>query len=107
VLLAKLEELDAYTHTVLQQYPKAERHLLCHDIRQSMADIQRYAVVAWKRYHKKTTLQDMDVEVEVLRSRIRKSVFLKYITPHRYQVWTGHVNEIGKMVGGWIKAANQ
>lgn len=105
-LLAKIEELDAYTHVVLQQYPKMERHLLCHDIRRSMADIQRYAVVAWKRYHKKTTLQDMDTEVEVLRIWIRKSVHLKYITPHRYQVWTQHVNDIGRMVGGWIKAAS-
>lgn len=107
VLLAKIEELDAYTHTVLQQYPKLERHLLCHDIRRSMADIQRHAVVAWKRYHKKTTLQEMDIEVEVLRIWLRKSVHLKYITPHRYQVWATHVNEIGRMVGGWIKATNQ
>lgn len=27
-LLTKLEELDAYTHTVLHQFPKLERHLL-------------------------------------------------------------------------------
>lgn len=107
MLLAKIEELEAYTHIVLQQYPKSERHLLCHDIRRSMADIQRYAVVSWKRYHKKNTLQEMDIEVEVLRIWIRKSVYLKYITPHRYQVWASHVNEIGRMVGGWIKAINQ
>lgn len=28
-LLTKLEELDAYTHTVLHQFPRIERHLLC------------------------------------------------------------------------------
>lgn len=28
VLMTKLEELDAYTHTVLHQFPKLERHLL-------------------------------------------------------------------------------
>jgi len=105
MLLAKIEEVENYTHTVLQQYPKIERHLLCHDIRASLAQIQRLAVVAWKRYHKKTTLQGLDVEVEILRIWIRKSVRLKYITPNRYQVWTQHVNEIGRMVGGWIKAA--
>lgn len=26
-LVTKLEELDAYTHTVLHQFPKLERHL--------------------------------------------------------------------------------
>lgn len=104
-LLAKLEEVEGYTHTVLQQYPRSERHLLCADIRNSLAIIQRLSVVAWKRYHKKTTLQDLDVEVEILRMWIRKSLRLKYITPHRYETWARHVNEIGRMVGGWMKAA--
>jgi hypothetical protein len=30
---------------------------------------------------------------------------LKYITPRRYEIWVRHVNEIGRMVGGWLKAA--
>ena len=30
-LLAKIEEVEAYTHTVLQQYPKIERYALCAD----------------------------------------------------------------------------
>jgi hypothetical protein len=81
-----------------------ERHLLCADIRRSIAAIERLAVVAWKRYHKKTTLQELDVEVEVLRMWIRKSVRLRYITPHRYEVWAIHVNEIGRMVGGWLRS---
>jgi len=104
-LLAKIEEVEAYTHTVLQQYPKIERYALCADIRAALANIQRLSIVAWKRYHKKTTLQDLDVEIEVLRMWIRKSLRLKYITPRRYEIWVRHVNEIGRMVGGWLKAA--
>lgn len=103
-LQAKLEELEAYTHTALQQYPRIERHLLCADIRSTVSAIQRLTVVAWKRYHKKTTLQELDIEIEVLRQWLRKSLRLKYITPHRYEVWARHVNEIGRMVGGWIKS---
>jgi hypothetical protein len=104
-LLAKIEEVEAYTHTVLQQYPKIERYALCADIRAALANIQRLSIVAWKRYHKKTTLQDLDVEIEVLRMWIRKSLCLQYITPRRYEIWVRHVNEIGRMVGGWLKAA--
>jgi hypothetical protein len=40
-LLAKIEEVEAYTHTVLQQYPKIERYALCADIRVALANIQR------------------------------------------------------------------
>ena len=47
----------------------------------------------------------MDIEVEYLRTLIRKSHALGYINIHRYEVWISHVNEIGKIVGGWMKAA--
>lgn len=103
-LLARLEELEGYTHAVLVQFPKAERHLLCAEIQRSMNAIQRLIITAWKRYHKQTTLRDLDVEIEVLRGWIRKSQRLRYINAHRYQIWSEHVGQIGRMVGGWIKA---
>ncbi|NLC35047.1 MAG: diversity-generating retroelement protein Avd [Alcaligenaceae bacterium] len=104
-LLAKLEELEAYTHKALQQYPRIERHLLCSQIQTSMNIIQRLTIVGWKRYHKKTTLQDLDVEVEILRKWLTKSLRLEYINAHKYATWMNHVNEVGRMVGGWLRSA--
>ena len=66
-LMTKLEELDAYTHTVLHQYPKLERHLLCAEMRAATNKLLRLAVVAWKRRQKSGALFDLDVEIEVLR----------------------------------------
>lgn len=48
VLMTKLEELDAYTHTVLHQFPKLERHLLCAEMRGTMNRVIRQVVVACK-----------------------------------------------------------
>lgn len=104
ILLAKLEEADAYSQIALQQYPRVERYALCTDIRQTLTTIERLVIVAWKRYHKKTTLHDLDIELEVLRMLLRKSLRLKYITPHKYEIWSRQVNEIGRMVGGWIRS---
>lgn len=39
-LLTKLEELDAYTHAVLHQFPKLERHLLCAELRSNVGDLR-------------------------------------------------------------------
>ncbi len=102
-ILTKMEELDAYAHHCLLQFPKYERHVLCAEIRGSMTDALRYVIRAAKQYHKKTTLQDLDIQIEVMRSLIRKAHALKYISAHRYQVWSSHINEIGAMVGGWLK----
>lgn len=104
ILLMKMEELDTYSQIALQQYPRIERYALCADVRKSLASIERLTIIAWKRYHKKTTLQDLDVEIEVLRMWLRKSLRLKYITPHRYETWSRQVNEIGRMVGGWMRS---
>lgn len=50
-LQTKMEELDAYTHTVLHQFPRIERHLLCADMRGAMSRMQRLLATAWKRRH--------------------------------------------------------
>lgn len=103
-ILTKMEELGAYTHQVLFQFPKYEKFVLSARIRSVVDEIIRLIVRAGKKYYKKTTLQDLDIEVEFFRSLIRKAHGLKYINTHRYSVWIGHVNEVGRMLGGWISA---
>ena len=103
LMLIKFEEVDSYTDIATKQYPRHERHLLAAETRSAMGSIHRLLITAWKRYHKKTTLSDLDIEVEVLRHLIRKALRKRYINSSRYQVWVGHVNEFGAMLGGWIK----
>jgi hypothetical protein len=103
ILLTKLEELDAYTHTVLHQFPKLERHLLCADLRATTNRLLRLTVIAWKRKQKAAALFDLDVEIEVCRGLVRKAHRLSYISTKRLDVWMRHVNEIGRIVGAWIK----
>ena len=103
-LLISIEKLMTYTNTVIKQFPKYERHLLHDDIRKLMTDILMLSIVAWKRYHKKTTLYDLDTKITVFRFLIRQAFISKYITIHTFEVWSEHVAVIGKMVGGWIKS---
>lgn len=102
-LLARIEDLDAYTHQVLFQFPKMERFVLCAEIRASMNRIIRHVHVAWKRRQKTGALFDLDIELEVLRGLVRKAHRLKYINTRRLEIWSRHIAEIGRMVGAWIK----
>lgn len=102
-LLTKLEELNLYSHKTVLLFPKVERHVLAEDIRKTLATLIRLTITSAKRYYKKTTLQDMDVELEVLRVQIRMARNLEYINDHKYEVWSGHVSEVGRMLGGWLK----
>ncbi|OOE71715.1 diversity-generating retroelement protein Avd [Salinivibrio kushneri] len=100
----KTREMMTYAFSALRQFPKSERFVLAAEIRQCIYKILRLTIVASKRYHKKTTLQDLDVEVTTLRDMVRIALDLRYIDMRRYEIWQRHIAEIGKMVGGWIKS---
>ena len=104
ILQDKLRQLAAYERAVLLQFPRSERHSICQDIRMTTQNIQRLISRCKKRYYKKTTLEDIDVELDLLRELIAESYESKYINVHKYEVWSRKINEIGKMTGGWIKA---
>lgn len=104
-LIEKIEELDAYSHQVMHQWPKIERFVLAAEIRATLLRIRRICAVAWKRRQKAAALFDLDVEIEILRHLVRKAYRLRYITAQRLEVWARHIDEIGRMVGAWIKHA--
>lgn len=103
VLTEKLAELDSYSHKILHQFPKLERFILSAGMRGTMREMQRLSVVAWKRKQKSSALFDLDVQIELFRRDIRKANGYGYINDRRLDIWMRHVNEVGNLVGGWIK----
>ena len=95
-----------YGYKALQQYPKSEKFALVTDMKKSMNILLKRCIEAQKKYYKKTTLQDMDVEIAVLRAYIRLSFQLGFLPLKKYELWSGQVVEIGKMLGGWLKSVN-
>lgn len=103
IIQDKLRQLAAYERAVLLQFPRTERHSICQDIRMTTRNIQRLICRCKKKYYKKTTLEDIDIELDLLRELIAESYESRYINVHKYEVLSRKVNEIGKIVGGWMK----
>ena len=103
--LNKIEDLMVYAEAVLLRFPKYTRFTRVADITRCMDQMMEICVEAEKHYYKKTTLQQLDCEVEKLRRYVRISHRLRYISDGTYRLWSEKVDEIGRMVGGWIKAA--
>jgi hypothetical protein len=51
VILTKLEELDAYSHNALIQFPKHEKFVLCAAVRQTLSDIIKLVIRVGKPTH--------------------------------------------------------
>ena len=102
----KLIGMSKYGLICLKNFPKHERHGLASDIRDSMWEMMDLTVRALKRYHKKNTLQDLDIKNAVLLRQVRLAHELGHLTTSRYENWSKLLLEIGKMIGGWIKQAS-
>lgn len=100
----KVEDMIVYGYQALRQFPKSERHTSAADIKRSMFRLLALVITANKRYFKKTTLQDLDVELDLLRSYIRIAMQLGFLPFKKYEVWSAQLNEIGRMLGGWIRS---
>ena len=61
-ILQKTFDMMNYAYPALAQYPKGEKFALVVDIKRCMDVMLERIIEANKKYYKKTTLQELDVE---------------------------------------------
>lgn len=106
----------------LNHFPKHEKYGLALEIRRSAYAVYGFIVEGQKRYHKKTVLSNLDIEHEKLRMMVRLAHQLGYFEfkdgrraekspeeqgEHRYLALSRLVDELGRMIGGWLVAERQ
>ena len=99
-----------YSKNLTNKFPKSEKFDLSTDIKQEIYMCIRKTIYAWKERNNEKRmiyLNQIDVELYVLKSLTRIAYEFKYITPHNYMVWNEKIAEIGKMLGGWIKTCQK
>ena len=106
-ILQKTYDMIQYGYICLRQFPKSEKFALAGELKVVMAKLLRLIIQANKRYYKKTTLQDIDVELATLKTYARLSKDLEFLPFKKYENWSKMLDEIGKMLGGWIKSTKQ
>lgn len=115
----KMIELSKLANIHLNHFPKHEKYGLAQTIRTAMYDLFELIVECQKRYHKKTTLTQLDIRHEQLRMLFRLAHEMGYFSYHRgavarsgsesarrYMAVSVLINEVGAMIGGWIKSEN-
>ena len=110
----KIEDLMAYTKQAIANFPRNERQTAA-EIRRIMLLTYELAITIEKRYYKKTTAQELDVNIDILRHLVRTARENKYyspnshppLSPKQYEIISKMLKEIGKMVGGYLKSLNK
>lgn len=118
----KFMEFIKLLNVYLNHFPKYEKFALCSSIRNTAYKVYDLIVESQKRYYKKTTLTDLDITHE----RLRMQLFLAYelgyfksrdgrkadkdpkrLEGHRFVAISNLNDELGKMIGGWIKKVKE
>ncbi len=107
ILYQKVYDMIKYGYTALRQFPKSEKYAMGSDIKKCMHIIMEKVIEAQKKYYKKTTLQELDVNIAKLKMYLRLSNELGFLPHKQYAIWSKMVVEIGKITGGWIKSVKK
>lgn len=114
VIIQKTYDMIEYAYVCMRQFPKSEKFTLAAEIKTSMYTLLKLLIAASKKYYKKTTLQEIDIELQFLKTTVRLASQLKnspgdppFLPLKKYEEWSRHLAEIGKILGQWIKNAKQ
>jgi four helix bundle protein len=114
----KFIEFAKLLNIYLNHFPKHEKYALANQIRRTAYEVYDLISEGQKKYYKKTTLTDLDIKHEKLRMQLHLANELGYFqfsdgrpvlyghenpAEHRYLTINLMVDELGRMIGGWIQ----
>jgi len=100
----KIVDMIKYNHVMLHQLPKHEKFVLGERIRSLGYELLELSIAANKKYIKKTTFTEFDVAHETLRQMVNVAYELQYIDAKKHRVAQLHIDEVGRLLGAWIKS---
>lgn len=103
-IFVKVYDLLQRLHKEIARFPKSEKPVLGRRIYDSLLQILEYIITANEENIKGLHLKKASVELEKLRIFIRLTNDFHLISIKKYGVICERINEIGRMLGGWIKA---
>ena len=96
-----------YTENILLKYPKSERFALANEIKKATYQGMRKIIEAQKIYNKQKRLEilnELDVELKLIKVMVRVSHKKKYISDRNYSAWSRKITDNSNLLGGWINA---
>lgn len=119
-ILNKIIDLATQTNMYFKDAPNHEKHGLCKTIRNKIyEDVYVMAVKAYKRRNNKSAVENLDIAHEELRMLYYlyfKQGYFGYKKGrnkpeevdalHRFTTINKMNDEIGRMIGGWMKSIN-
>ncbi|MEK9175119.1 MAG: diversity-generating retroelement protein Avd [Patescibacteria group bacterium] len=96
-------------HTCTSTFPKKDRHTIgqkCENLTLNIIELL-FSANAQRGKDKMPVLSIIDIKLKVLKTMIRLANDSKALEQKQYIVFEASLDEIGKMLGGWIKSVQR
>lgn len=103
-IFEKTYQLIAWLYPTIQKFPKSQRFVLGQQVESVALDLLRGIIRANASRAKLPILYDVSVDLDTLRILLRLCKDLKFISLRQYAFAAEMVNEVGKLLGGWIRS---
>ena len=103
-IFEKTYELILWLYPTVNKFPKSQRFVLGQQIENTILEILKGIIEANQERDKLAYLKKISVELDKLRILVRLSKDLRFISIRQYSFAAEKINEIGKMLGGWMKS---
>ena len=103
-ILTKLQDLLVYLIPQLGKFPRDQKFVLGDRIETKVLDVQESCLRAYYSRDKRGHLLEANLQLEVARHLVRLAHALKLFSTHTYGVLAAKMDEVGRMVGGWLKS---
>ena len=102
-VLTKMQDLILYMTPQLAKFPRDYKFTLGDRIFTRLLEVQEQCVRAYYKREKRAYLEEANVTLELTRHLVRVAHAMKLFGHDRYEVISQKTDEVGRMLGGWIK----
>ena len=103
VIFQKVYDLILWMYPLINKFPKKQRFVLGQQLENTLLDILKGIIQANQERNKLETLKQVSIDLDKFRILYRLAKDLKFMSIKQYQFGAEKINEVGKILGGWIK----
>ena len=102
----RMDDMIVYGYAALRQFPKSEKYVLGTRIADQMWEIAALIASACDAQFgsdKIKVMKQADNELRKMRVMVRNSMKLGFLPFQKYENWAKLSDEIGRMIGAWMR----
>ena len=105
VIFQKVYDLILWMYPLVNKFPKSQRFVLGQQLENTLLDILKGIIQANQERNKLETLKQVSIDLDKFRILFRLAKDLRFMSIKQYQFGAEKINEVGKVLGGWMKSS--